>query len=57
MRRSALTDAENITVSATGGTVTIGGIVRTWQERELALGTAWSTPGVQCVEDLIVIRP
>jgi len=48
-------DTANISVSADGGKVHLGGSVRTWFEREQAENAAWAAPGVTQVEDNIVI--
>src|SRR5512139_846795 len=40
-RRSAEVDADQISVKADGGTVTLSGKVRTWSERTQAQQTAW----------------
>jgi osmotically-inducible protein OsmY len=50
-RRSAQVDADQITVDAQGGEITLNGRVRTWLEREEAQRTAWSAPGVTQVKN------
>jgi osmotically-inducible protein OsmY len=53
MARHAVLDADKITVSVSGGRVTLGGKVSAWVEREAAERAAWSAPGVTEVEDEI----
>jgi osmotically-inducible protein OsmY len=58
LERAADLDANTITVEVKGGTVFLGGRVRTWLEREEAERAAWSVPGVIAVEDNIAVtRP
>jgi osmotically-inducible protein OsmY len=56
-RRSALIDANRITVEADGGEVTLEGTVRSWAERQEAERAAWSGPGVFRVDNRIVVSP
>ena len=55
-RRSAQIDANQITVDARGGEVTLRGKVRSWSEREEAQETAWSAPGVTQVHNEIQVK-
>lgn len=55
-RRSADVDAQRVTVEAHGGEVTLRGEVRSWVERDQALRTAWSAPGVQQVRNELTVR-
>ena len=55
IRRSAEADAEQITVEAKDGHVTLRGKVRSWAERRDAELAAWAAPGVIDVEDKIAI--
>lgn len=55
LKRNAQVDAERIQVTATDGTVTLRGKVRTWTERDDAERAAWAAPGVRQVEDLLTI--
>lgn len=54
-RRSAQIDADQITIDAHGGEVTLHGQVRSWPEREEAEHTAWSAPGVTRVKNEITV--
>jgi osmotically-inducible protein OsmY len=54
-RRSAQIDANQITIDAHGGEVTLHGRVRSWPEREEAEHTAWSAPGVTQVKNEITV--
>jgi len=56
-RRRARLDANNISVTADGGTVTLEGTVHTWGERQAAESAAWQAPGVSQVLDKVVVRP
>lgn len=56
-RRSALIDANRITVEADGGEVTLEGTVRSWAERQEAERAAWAGPGVFKVDNRIVVSP
>jgi osmotically-inducible protein OsmY len=55
LRRSATLDAGRIHVSASHGTVTIKGHVRSWPEHDDAIAAAWAAPGVKDVHDLILV--
>lgn len=55
LKRSADLDASTIHVVAEGGTVKLGGKVHAWYERQIAERAAWSAPGVNKVEDNIVV--
>jgi osmotically-inducible protein OsmY len=56
-RRSALVDANRITVETHGGDVVLRGAVRSWAEREEAERAAWLAPGVTRVDNRIAVSP
>ena len=52
MERDAKLDAEGVHVeSADNGKVKLTGSVRSWAERDAAVGAAWAAPGVNSVDD------
>lgn len=55
LKRRALKDANEISVSVDGAGVTLSGKVHSWSERELATHTAWGSPGVRSVVDHITV--
>jgi osmotically-inducible protein OsmY len=56
--RNAEIEADNVIVSVSGGTVTLGGKVSAWAEREAVERAVWSAPGVTNVDDRIELaRP
>lgn len=55
--RSADIDARNVKVETSGSTVTLGGKVPTWAEREAAERAAWQAPGVDDVVNRIAVGP
>lgn len=55
-RRSAIIDAQKVTVDARGTEVTLRGEVRSWAERDQAQRTAWAAPGVLTVKNEINVR-
>jgi osmotically-inducible protein OsmY len=54
-RRSAELDAQSIQVEIGDGKVTLRGKVHSWSERKQAERTAWASPGVTQVDNLIAI--
>jgi osmotically-inducible protein OsmY len=55
LKRNALLDAQQIQVQADGGKVTLRGSVSSWAERDEAEAAAWAAPGVNEVNDLIMV--
>lgn len=49
-------DAKNIQVAASGATITLKGTVRSWAERYDAERAAWNAPGVQYVQDELLVQ-
>lgn len=58
LERNAELEAHRVTITVTGGKVTLSGKVNAWTEREAIERAAWSVPGVTEVEDRIELgRP
>ncbi len=55
--RSARLDARRVAVRVAGGEVSLSGTVRSWVEKDEAVRTAWAAPGVEHVEDQILVLP
>ncbi|MDP1899980.1 MAG: BON domain-containing protein [Rubrivivax sp.] len=49
LTRQALREAKHVKVDVDGTTVTLSGLVHSWQERDAVQGVAWSAPGVHSV--------
>jgi osmotically-inducible protein OsmY len=56
-RRSAVVDANRVTVETHGTEVVLKGAVRSWAEREEAERAAWLAPGVTKVDNRIAVGP
>jgi osmotically-inducible protein OsmY len=54
-KRAADLDASTITVITDGDQVRLGGKVHSWYERQVAERAAWAAPGVNRIEDNIVV--
>jgi osmotically-inducible protein OsmY len=55
LKRTASADARKISVAVHGTDVTLSGTVQSWAERETATNSAWSTPGVSNVVDMMTL--
>lgn len=55
LKRTAVSEAQGITVAVHGNDVTLTGKVHDWVERETACSAAWGTPGVVNVLDLMTL--
>jgi osmotically-inducible protein OsmY len=55
LRRNVQVAADGIRIEAVEGTVTLEGTVDSWMERNTAIDAAWAAPGVQDVDDRLVI--
>lgn len=55
LHRSAALASENVTVSFEGNTARLGGTVKAFYERDLAERAAWNVPGVNDVQNKIII--
>lgn len=57
LERRAEREAVRIAVTVHDGTVTLTGRIRTWSEKQAAVGAAGHAPGVRAVEDKLRIAP
>ena len=55
--RNAILDAGRILVTVDGDEITLTGAVGSWIERQQAVRTAWSSPHVRQVLDLLRVEP
>jgi osmotically-inducible protein OsmY len=55
LRRDARIEAKDITVEASGSTVALRGLVRSWRERDDAEHAAFSAPGVNSVSNFLTV--
>jgi len=55
LQRAAIADAGKIAVAVHGSDITLSGTVPTWAERETATRSAWNTPGVTNVVDMMTL--
>jgi len=52
-RTAIVEDGSDVHVDTIGNTVTLGGHVRTWAERDAVIGATWMAPGVLQVRDYL----
>ena len=55
LKRRAHDDAQKVGVTVKGGDVTLTGSVRSMDERDVARGAAWRSPGVRSVADKLAV--
>jgi osmotically-inducible protein OsmY len=55
LNRRAKADAQKISVDVQDSQVTLSGNVHSWSDRELARYSAWCTPGVSRVVDMMIV--
>jgi osmotically-inducible protein OsmY len=55
LERHVAREADRIAIAVDGHTVVLSGSVASWRERQAVLGAARGTPGVQRIEDRLVI--
>ena len=55
-KRNARLDADDLTVKTSNGTVTIEGVVSSWDEHDEAMTAAWAAPGVTAVKDRMTVE-
>jgi osmotically-inducible protein OsmY len=55
LERHVAREAERIAIDVDGQTVVLSGRVASWRERQAVIGAARGTPGVQRIEDRLVI--
>ena len=55
LKRTSIADARHILVAVHGSDVTLSGTVHSWDERATATHSAWGTPGVRNVIDVMTL--
>ncbi len=55
-KRNAKLDADELSVTASNGTVAVNGSVHSWAEHDEAVAAAWSAPGVTRVDDQVYVE-
>jgi osmotically-inducible protein OsmY len=55
-KRNAKLDADDLTVTSSNGTIRVSGFVNSWSEHDEAIDAVWAAPGVNDVEDLIIVQ-
>jgi osmotically-inducible protein OsmY len=53
--RTSISDARKISVDVHGTDITLSGSVHSWADRETATNSAWGTPGVTNVVDMLTL--
>ena len=53
LKRTSIADAKQISVAVHGSDVTLSGTIHSWSERDTATTSAWGTPGVRNVVDMM----
>lgn len=55
LKRTSIADAKQISVAVHGSDVTLSGTIHSWSERDTATTSAWGTPGVRNVVDMMTL--
>ena len=55
LERTSIADTKKVSVAVHGSHVTLSGTVANWYERQLASNSAWGTPGVRNVVDMLTL--
>lgn len=55
LKRTSIADAKKISVAVHGSDVTLSGTVHGWDERDAATNSAWGTPGVRNVVEMMTL--
>ena len=57
LKRTSIADAQSISVAVHGTDVTLSGTVHGQEQRDAAVHSAWGTPGVRNVVDMLTVAP
>jgi osmotically-inducible protein OsmY len=55
LKRTSIEDAKKISVAVHGSDITLSGSGQSWAERDTATNSAWGTPGVRNVVDMMTL--